>query len=68
MVQLWSTCAYMHVACRVVPTLSAEQRPAQCTLRRGDVLYIPGGRYHATLNINFTVWMTSFISLKGVAH
>ena len=45
----------------VVPTLSGTHRPLQCTLQRGDVLYFPSKWYHATLNVNFTVFMTTFV-------
>ena len=39
---------------RVYPNLPAASRPLQCTLRPGELIYIPGLWYHATTNLGFT--------------
>ena len=38
-----------------MPTLSADQRPAQCVQHPGDISYVPPGWYHGTLNVGQTV-------------
>ena len=43
------------------PALSEEQLPVECTLQVGEVLYLPGGWHHATLNIGESVFMSTFV-------
>ena len=38
-----------------MPSLSAEQRPAQCVQHPGEIAYVPAGWYHGTLNVGQTV-------------
>lgn len=45
----------------VYPTLPVDDRPDRCTIGPGEVLYFPSKWYHATLNIGFTVFMTTFL-------
>ncbi|XP_076468981.1 uncharacterized protein LOC143299581 [Babylonia areolata] len=40
---------------RVYPNLTASQRPLECVQQGGEILYLPEGFYHATLNIGDTV-------------
>lgn len=44
------------------PTLAPSQRPLECTIRPGEVLYFPGRWWHATLNLETTVFMSTFLS------
>jgi ribosomal protein L16 Arg81 hydroxylase len=38
-----------------------EERPLECTIEPGDILYFPHGWYHAILNLDeFTVFMSAF--------
>ncbi|KAK7102585.1 uncharacterized protein [Littorina saxatilis] len=39
----------------VYPNLTAEQRPLECVQEGGEILYLPEGFYHATLNIGDTI-------------
>jgi hypothetical protein len=38
----------------VYPSLPADARPLECVQRPGDVVYVPSGWYHATVNIGDT--------------
>lgn len=40
---------------RVYPNLTADCRPIECVQQAGEILYLPEGFYHATLNIGDTV-------------
>jgi len=58
----------------VYPSLSPEERPLECVIMPGEVLYFPDRWYHATLNINDTVFMSTFVleseiqrKLRGLA-
>eukprot|EP01046_Picozoa_sp_COSAG06_P048987 COSAG06_NODE_7436_length_2505_cov_2.783458_3_plen_67_part_00 len=43
------------------PTLSPEQKPIECTLSAGELLYFPSMWDHATLNLdNYTSFVSSF--------
>ncbi|XP_054992997.1 jmjC domain-containing protein 8 isoform X3 [Sorex araneus] len=44
------------------PALAPSQRPLECTIRPGEVLYFPGRWWHATLNLDTTVFMSTFLS------
>ncbi|CAK9091394.1 unnamed protein product [Durusdinium trenchii] len=39
----------------VYPTLSADQRPLECVVHAGDIVYVPDGWYHAVVNLADTV-------------
>ncbi|CAJ1350897.1 unnamed protein product, partial [Effrenium voratum] len=39
----------------VYPTLPEEQRPLECVVEAGDVVYVPDGWYHAVVNLADTV-------------
>ena len=50
----------------VLPTLAKEQTPQHCELRQGDILYVPNGWYHATLNTAaYNVFISSFTDESG---
>ena len=41
--------------------MTAEQRPLECTLAPGDILYFPDRWYHATINLDpYTAFVSSF--------
>jgi hypothetical protein len=40
-----------HWAQKVLPTLMPEQKPLQCTQKAGELLFVPQGWAHATLNM-----------------
>uniref|UniRef100_H0YZG6 Jumonji domain containing 8 n=1 Tax=Taeniopygia guttata TaxID=59729 RepID=H0YZG6_TAEGU len=43
------------------PTLPPAQRPLECTLRPGEVLYFPDRWWHATLNLDTSVFISTFL-------
>ena len=43
------------------PQLSAAERPRECTIRPGDLLYFPKGWWHAIINVGETVFMSTFL-------
>ncbi|XP_048847642.1 jmjC domain-containing protein 8 isoform X1 [Brienomyrus brachyistius] len=43
------------------PTLTATQRPLECTIRPGEVLYFPDLWWHATLNLDTSVFISTFL-------
>jgi len=45
----------------VYPSLPPEDRPLECVIEPGEVLYFPDKWYHATLNLNDTVFMSTFV-------
>uniref|UniRef100_A0A8C9RER6 Jumonji domain containing 8 n=1 Tax=Scleropages formosus TaxID=113540 RepID=A0A8C9RER6_SCLFO len=49
----WVTDAY--------PTLPAEDKPIECTIRPGEVLYFPDRWWHATLNLDTSVFISTFL-------
>ncbi|VDN51866.1 unnamed protein product [Dracunculus medinensis] len=44
------------------PDLKGDQRPLQCLLRPGEILYIPDKWWHATLNAETSVFISTFLS------
>lgn len=45
----------------VYPTLKEEDKPIECTLKPGEILYIPDWWWHATLNLGETVFISTFV-------
>ncbi|XP_074053181.1 jmjC domain-containing protein 8 isoform X3 [Macrotis lagotis] len=43
------------------PTLPVTERPLQCTVRAGEVLYFPDRWWHATLNLDTSVFISTFL-------
>uniref|UniRef100_A0A8D2MXS6 Jumonji domain containing 8 n=1 Tax=Zonotrichia albicollis TaxID=44394 RepID=A0A8D2MXS6_ZONAL len=43
------------------PTLPPALRPLECTLRPGEVLYFPDRWWHATLNLDTSVFISTFL-------
>ncbi|XP_039587709.1 jmjC domain-containing protein 8 isoform X2 [Passer montanus] len=43
------------------PALPPAQRPLECTLRPGEVLYFPDRWWHATLNLDTSVFISTFL-------
>jgi len=42
----------------VLPSLTASARPLLCTLRAGELIYLPSGWYHAVVNLSPTIAYT----------
>ncbi|KAM6351724.1 jmjC domain-containing protein 8 isoform 2-T2 [Alca torda] len=53
-----TTLAWLH---RTYPMLPPAQRPLECTLRPGEVLYFPDHWWHATLNLDTSVFISTFL-------
>ncbi|NXU80749.1 JMJD8 protein, partial [Oreotrochilus melanogaster] len=53
-----TTLAWLH---HTYPTLPRAQRPLECTLRPGEVLYFPDRWWHATLNLDTSVFISTFL-------
>ncbi|NWH26927.1 JMJD8 protein, partial [Grus americana] len=53
-----TTLAWLH---RTYPTLPRAERPLECTLRPGEVLYFPDRWWHATLNLDTSVFISTFL-------
>ncbi|NXT26159.1 JMJD8 protein, partial [Syrrhaptes paradoxus] len=53
-----TTLAWLH---RTYPALPPAQRPLECTLRPGEVLYFPDRWWHATLNLDTSVFISTFL-------
>ncbi|XP_051570190.1 jmjC domain-containing protein 8 isoform X2 [Myxocyprinus asiaticus] len=49
----WVTLSY--------PNLELHQRPLECTIRPGEVLYFPDRWWHATLNLDTSVFISTFL-------
>eukprot|EP00668_Euglena_longa_P011819 GGOE01014239.1.p1 GENE.GGOE01014239.1~~GGOE01014239.1.p1 ORF type:complete len:287 (-),score=80.58 GGOE01014239.1:267-1061(-) len=45
----------------VYPALAPSQRPLECVIGPGEVLYFPSMWFHATLNLGETVFISTFI-------
>lgn len=45
----------------IYPNLSEEERPMQCTIHPGEVLYFPDRWWHATLNLDTSVFISTFL-------
>ncbi|NXC38273.1 JMJD8 protein, partial [Penelope pileata] len=43
------------------PTLPPAERPLECTIRPGEVLYFPDRWWHATLNLDTSVFISTFL-------
>ncbi|XP_075755319.1 jmjC domain-containing protein 8 isoform X1 [Pelodiscus sinensis] len=43
------------------PFLPPEDRPVECTIRPGEVLYFPDRWWHATLNLDTSVFISTFL-------
>ncbi|XP_035405033.1 LOW QUALITY PROTEIN: jmjC domain-containing protein 8 [Cygnus atratus] len=43
------------------PTLPPAERPLECTVRPGEVLYFPARWWHATLNLDTSVFISTFL-------
>ena len=39
----------------VLPTLPVDQKPLQCMQRAGDLIYVPEGYWHGTINLGETI-------------
>ena len=46
---------------RVYPNLTRAERPHDCTIEPGDLLYFPADWYHAIVNVGVTVFMSTFL-------
>ncbi|NXG70054.1 JMJD8 protein, partial [Baryphthengus martii] len=53
-----TTLAWLH---RMYPVLPPAKRPLECTLRPGEVLYFPDHWWHATLNLDTSVFISTFL-------
>ncbi|XP_061838158.1 jmjC domain-containing protein 8 [Nerophis lumbriciformis] len=43
------------------PNLPADEAPLECTIRPGEVLFFPDRWWHATLNLDTSVFMSTFL-------
>ena len=51
---------------QVLPTLSAEEQPLQCTVGIGDIVYVPPGWWHAVNNLEDNIAFTAnFVGLDA---
>ncbi|XP_046953865.1 jmjC domain-containing protein 8 isoform X1 [Lynx rufus] len=46
----------------VYPAMAPSERPLECTVRAGEVLYFPDRWWHATLNLDTSVFISTFLS------
>ncbi|NXE57984.1 JMJD8 protein, partial [Casuarius casuarius] len=53
-----TTLAWLH---RTYPTLPPGERPLECTIHPGEVLYFPDRWWHATLNLDTSVFISTFL-------
>ncbi|XP_065706878.2 jmjC domain-containing protein 8 isoform X2 [Patagioenas fasciata] len=53
-----TTLAWLH---HTYPALPLAERPLECTLRPGEVLYFPDRWWHATLNLDTSVFISTFL-------
>ncbi|XP_047637024.1 jmjC domain-containing protein 8 isoform X3 [Phacochoerus africanus] len=44
------------------PALAPSARPLECTIQAGEVLYFPDRWWHATLNLDISVFISTFLS------
>ncbi|XP_054442697.1 jmjC domain-containing protein 8 isoform X2 [Pteronotus mesoamericanus] len=44
------------------PALTLSTRPLECTIQAGEVLYFPDRWWHATLNLDTSVFISTFLS------
>ncbi|XP_053327868.1 jmjC domain-containing protein 8 [Spea bombifrons] len=45
----------------IYPFLPETERPVECTIRPGEVLYFPDRWWHATLNLDTSVFISTFL-------
>lgn len=43
------------------PNLHPEDRPVECTINQGEIIYFPDRWWHATLNIDASVFISTFL-------
>uniref|UniRef100_A0A8C5KDV5 JmjC domain-containing protein 8 n=1 Tax=Jaculus jaculus TaxID=51337 RepID=A0A8C5KDV5_JACJA len=43
------------------PSLAPSERPLECTIQAGEVLYFPDRWWHATLNLDTSVFISTFL-------
>ncbi|KAM9013740.1 jmjC domain-containing protein 8 isoform 2-T2 [Ara ararauna] len=53
-----TTLAWLH---HTYPTLPPAERPLECTICPGEVLYFPDRWWHATLNLDTSVFISTFL-------
>nr|XP_013817114.1 PREDICTED: jmjC domain-containing protein 8 [Apteryx mantelli mantelli] len=53
-----TTLAWLH---HTYPTLPPGERPLECTIHPGEVLYFPDRWWHATLNLDTSVFISTFL-------
>ncbi|KAM9210900.1 jmjC domain-containing protein 8 isoform 2-T2 [Dugong dugon] len=53
-----TTLAWFH---DTYPTLALSARPLECTIQAGEVLYFPDRWWHATLNLDTSVFISTFL-------
>ncbi|XP_023584106.1 jmjC domain-containing protein 8 isoform X1 [Trichechus manatus latirostris] len=53
-----TTLAWFH---DTYPTLAPSARPLECTIQAGEVLYFPDRWWHATLNLDTSVFISTFL-------
>lgn len=46
----------------VYPTLSDDEKPLECLLKPNEILYFPDKWWHATLNAETSVFISTFLS------
>ncbi|XP_024904025.1 jmjC domain-containing protein 8 isoform X3 [Pteropus alecto] len=46
----------------IYPALTPSARPLECTIHAGEVLYFPDRWWHATLNLDTSVFISTFLS------
>uniref|UniRef100_A0A183CN83 JmjC domain-containing protein n=1 Tax=Globodera pallida TaxID=36090 RepID=A0A183CN83_GLOPA len=47
---------------QVLPTVSVKERPLDCLLKPGELIYFPDKWWHATLNAKTSVFISTFLS------
>lgn len=52
----------LHWVSHTYPNLKEEDKPFECTLSPGEVIYFPDRWWHATLNLDSAVFMSTFYS------
>lgn len=50
----------LHWLMHTFPTLQADEKPLECTLNPGDIIYFPNHWWHATLNLDAALFMSTF--------
>ncbi|XP_045849131.1 jmjC domain-containing protein 8 isoform X2 [Meles meles] len=46
----------------IYPTLAPSAKPLECTVQAGEVLYFPDRWWHATLNLDTSVFISTFLN------